>query len=142
MVRRLTGVVLFVLLVAACGGSSDKTIAKADLIKQGNVICQKASASIDKEFQKLPADATEAQQIAFIKDTAVPQTKQQIKDLRALGYPKGDKATLEKIYADSDKLLADIAADPKKNYIDATGDPFAGINTKLDAYGLTACGSG
>ena len=77
-------------------------------------------------------------------DDVQPIYRTLIRDLRALGYPSGHKAELRSIYAamarSMDRAVAKIEADPSVAVIGA--GTFGDVNERLDAIGLTKCGSG
>ena len=139
----IAGACALALLVTACGssGGSEKTIAKADYVKQANAICAAASTDLDKVSSKIGADATEADLEKFLTDDLVPNVKGQIDKLRDLGYPEGDKATLSGILDDADQVLDDISKDPATYIKNVDKDPFVEVNKGFSAYGLTDCGS-
>ncbi len=67
----------------------------------------------------------------------VPGIRDQLRELRALGYPKGDKAVLVAIFDDAEAVLRRAEHDPST--ID--GHSFDDVNRRLTAYGLNVCGS-
>lgn len=135
----IAGAFALALLVTACGSSGDEAMTKADFLSKGNEICKVAAAELDKAGDELGDSDPDGIEEA-IKDVFVPGIRGQIDDLRALGYPEGDKDTLEATYSDAEELLDAIEQDPAK-FLAAGEDPFAAVNEDLSAYGLTECGS-
>jgi|SRR4051794_7026166 hypothetical protein len=128
------------LFVAGCGGGDDeKSVSKADYLKQGNAICKKGNDAIDAAAQKLGESPTQAQIEAFATGTLIPSVSNQLKELRALDTPEGDADTLSALYDDADAALAKIKADPA--LVAAKSDPFADVNQRATQYGLTECGN-
>jgi hypothetical protein len=138
MLERIVGVAFAALLVTACSGGSN-TIAKSSFVEQGNAICTKSNAALSAAVKALGSAPPDEQVAVYIKDTFVPNIRGQIRDLRALGYPKGDKDTLEGAYTAAEEVLVTVAADPA-SFVDATKDPFAKAKKVLTDYGLTICG--
>ena len=60
--------------------------------------------------------------------------------LRALTPPPGDAATIKTLLDDQAKVMDAIEADPN-TFTKLAADPFAEVDTRWDAYGLTQCGS-
>jgi len=131
-------------LLLALGVSSNAsalapTISKPDYIIKANAICKAGTAKLEAAGAKLPNNPTEKQVEAFLVRVYVPNVAGQIVKIRKLGYPAGDKAQLSAIFKQADQVLATIKRDPAAAIQSA--DPFADVNPKLNAYGLTDCGS-
>lgn len=147
--RRFTTISSLVLVVAlgvaACGSSGGDQAAptptKAAYVKDGNQICSSATKALQAKAKAAGLENTQSTSkiVAYVKGAFLPSVHQQLADLRALGYPAGDKAKLEKLYTATETLLAKIDKDPKAFISDS--DPFATIDKGLDAYGLTKCGT-
>ena len=139
--RPLVGLTLALTLgLAGCGGDDegDDPIAKADFLERGNTICVAGSMAVDDVGNSVDQNDQE-QLLAAIKDQVVPLVRGQIDDLRALGYPDGDKGTLEAIYADTEGVLDGWEDDPSQALDDERMSP---INKRLGDYGLTQCAAG
>lgn len=120
------------------GDSNSDTISKADFLEQGNAICEKGNAELADIGASIdPTDPEAASTV--ITDELVPNVRAQIESLRALGYPDGDKDTLETIYTGAEADLDSLESDPSALF--SGEDPFAETNTALVDYGLTVCGS-
>jgi hypothetical protein len=130
-------------LITACGGddSEAKPTAKKDFLIQVNAICdesQKLLAAAAVELGEAPSiDAINE----FVRSTFVPAVREELGQIRAVGFPLGDENRLNGVLFDMEALLDDLAADPEAVF-DRPDDPFADINERLDDYGLTVCGSG
>jgi hypothetical protein len=122
-------------------GGEAKTPTKAAYIKAADKICKKGDAATSKAADKRHLDDAKgnAPIVAYIKEDYLPNVRQQISDIRDLGYPKGDQTKLEKIYDDAEALFDKVEADPEK-YVNAS-DPFKSVNDRLKAYGFKSCGS-
>ena len=91
----------------ACGGSHNATsvtvdsaapaITKAEFVRRANTICAKGNAKNKAAGAKLGTEPAEAQVVAFVKNTEVPAVQVQIEELKALGAPPGDEATVAKM---------------------------------------------
>jgi len=142
----VVGAVAAALLIGACGSSGGSSagaagpITKADYLRRGNALCQKLADHLKSAAKDVGASGADG--IAtYLKGTLVPAVRAQLDDLRALGYPAGDDATLKSIYDDAGKVLDSIAQNPSKFVTESSEDPFASVNKRLSHYGLTKCGS-
>ena len=136
--RLLATVVLAAALgLTGCGGEEEKSISKTDFLEQGNSICSEGNAAIDAVGDTLDQNDPDAV-LAAIKDQVVPLIQGQVDDLRDLGYPDGDKDSLEGLYADTEDVLASWTDDPSTALSDTSMDP---INAGMTDYGLTECGN-
>jgi hypothetical protein len=123
--------------LAGCGGDdpSEELISKSDFLDQGNTICAAGNMAVDDVGNSIDQNDQE-QLLTAISEQVVPLVRGQIEDLRALGYPEGDKDTLEGIYADTEGVLDSWEDDPALALDD---DRMAPINERLGDYGLTQC---
>jgi len=128
-----------VLGLAGCGGDDEAKdpIEKQDFLSQGNTICSAGNMAVDDVGNSVDQNDQE-QLLVAIKDQIVPLVRGQIDDLRELGYPEGDKDTLEAIYADTEGVLDSWEDDPALALED---ERMAPINRRLGDYGLTECAS-
>jgi hypothetical protein len=130
------------LVLVGCGGDDDNGLSKSEYIKQGNAICTKGNAVIDKAArQQFQAQPTPAQFAAFAKSTLIPTISGEIDDLKALKAPKDDADELSQLYDDAEAALDKIKANPALAGAEGANDPFADVNKRATAYGLTVCGS-
>ena len=139
---RILGVVLALgLLVGATACSNAKPIAKADYIKKADAIC-KADAKVitarSKAITSATTTPTKAQINAFYT-FASTRSLGEITAVRALGYPKGDKAELDKAFAAFEKVFRELQAHPEKaSTISSTSTK--GANKTMKDYGFKTCG--
>lgn len=77
---------------------------------------------------------------AFFKEMVIPSIRQQVADMRALGFPEGDEGTLGAIFDDTEIVLDDLEEDPDP--LGRPQNPFASLNRRLGEYGLTTCAGG
>jgi len=145
------------LAIACCGGSSDATgqgttasiatisdatITKAKLIKRGDAICVKTDkrqqaglVAFEKEHPgtvKSPAGLE-----AVILQAALPPIHGEIKELAALGAPKGDRAKMSAIIEGLEKALR-IAERKPKSILESEG-PFKAPAELAANYGFEYC---
>jgi hypothetical protein len=147
----LVGLVLAVGLIAAGCGSDDSNddsttsstptgteasteLSKADFVQQGNAICQEGNAAIAQAGEAAGQPGT-PEFDAFVTDTVIPSVQGQIDDIRALGIPADDADEVNGILDEAQTDLDGVKADPSQ----LQGEPFAEVNAKLKAYGLTDC---
>ena len=128
---------------AACGGGDPKGITKTDYLARAKVVCQKGNrdlkAASDDVFAKLkPGEKmTDAQIDDFVRNTVIPTIRDQVKQLRAIPPPKGEKGHVEDIYNALDKGLEQLDKDPKK-LTDGT-NVFADADALANKYGISVC---
>jgi hypothetical protein len=80
---------------------------------------------------------------SFVTETVVPSIQGQVDQIQALGAPDGDEDEIDGIVGDTEQILAQAKADPSIIAGEENGaDPFADVNRRLTAYGLTECGRG
>ena len=71
----------------------------------------------------------------------MPAVREEIAQIRAVGFPVGDENRLNGMLFQMEALLDDLDADPEEVF-DRPEDPFGDVNQSLDEYGLNVCGSG
>jgi hypothetical protein len=143
--RRAIGVVLlgavFALTGAACGGS--KGISKADYLAKAKGVCQKGNQSLTGASNEVFAKIPPGQKLSlpevedFVRKTVVPTIRDQVKELRALEPPKGEKVHVEEIYAALDKGLNELEQAPAK--LTDGSNVFADADTLAQKYGISVC---
>ena len=107
------------------------------------LVCQKGnrqlkSASDDVVAKLAPGQKmTEAQIDDFVRKTVIPTIRDQIKQLRAIPPPKGEKAHVEEIYKALDKGLDELDKDPKK--LADGSNVFAPADALANKYGISVC---
>ncbi len=129
-------VAIVALTSVACGDDDDAagSITKEEFLAAGNTICEEGAADIE---------AAEAQSTAgpdFFIGTVIPSIRQQMADIRALGFPSGDAETVSAMLDDTEVVLATIENDPDS--VGTGPNPFAAVNERMADYGLTVCAEG
>lgn len=128
--------------VSACGGG-DKGIKKADYLARAKTVCQKGNrtltAASNDVFAKVPPGQklSDAQIDDFVRTTVIPTIRDQIKELRAIPPPKGEKGHVEEIYKALDRGLDELQKNPKK--LTDGSNVFAEADTLANKYGITVC---
>ncbi|MCU1352493.1 MAG: hypothetical protein JWM05_1702 [Acidimicrobiales bacterium] len=137
MTKRTFAFVAVALLAVAAPACSkkDKAVAKTDYVKQVNAICVKGKKASDDIGKSIDTN-NDAQVKKAIKERLVPLRRQEIKDIRGVGYPKGDKPTLDKLYSGAEAELDVWEKDPAKAF---DSSRMKTINRDLKAYGLDKC---
>ena len=80
---------------------------------------------------------TEAEINDFVRKTVIPTVRDQIKQLRAIPPPKGEKGHVQEIYKALDKGLEDIDKNPKT--LTDGSNPFAAADALANKYGISVC---
>jgi hypothetical protein len=133
-------IALLVAVAAGCGSSSnDKAPTKAEFLKKGNAICKagdtKTNAAAKKQFNG--GKPNQAETLAFVKSTVLPDVSKQVDGIDALTPPKGDEKQVQAIVDSARAALNKAKADPK---LLTSNTAFAKTNKLTKAYGLTVCG--
>jgi hypothetical protein len=120
--------IVFAVLAAGCGSSSDSggeataagTITKAEYIKKANAICLKAREDIvNPAVRRLQKVASEQpgklpeEELKMIRVLVVPTLESEVAQLRALGFPEGDKLTLEKFLKLTEAVITEAEEEPE-----------------------------
>ncbi len=139
---------LVALALAGCGGSgagsstqtsaaTQASISKAVFLARANAICVRGNAASKAARARLGASPSEEQIVAFVRRTEVPAVQAQIDQLRALGAPAGDGATIKKMLDVAQQAVSRVKVVPT---ILTTGeDVFAPFAALAHPYGLTSC---
>ena len=151
-----------VLLVSSCGNEAEP-LSKAELIEQGDAICQAATDELEPVWDEYWADFGEDFDfddpanadrlftgIAELMGITVPRWQQQSEELRELVPPREDSDLVEQLLTDFEaavdemETLADaIAAGDEKarQRIETDDDPLADVNRRARDYGFVVCGA-
>src|SRR5262245_65186475 len=121
------------------GGSAAPAISKTDFVAQANEICQAGAADLASALGTLDPNSSADELEQIFVETVIPNIRQQVTDIRALGFPAGDEATLDGAFDQVEQILTDYEANPATMLDDST-DEFADVNQQLTAYGLETCG--
>jgi len=124
-------------LLGCSGGGNDP---KASFVKAAAKVCDDSADAIEVASAQLTPQSTAEQVSQFLVQTLVPLYRKRLDALRALTVPANDQATINALLEDQRKVVDAIQADPA-TYTALTQDPFAAVDARWDAYGLTSCGS-
>ncbi len=145
MTALLVGLALVGAVAAGCsssaGSSNDSgngpTISKAEFLKKGNKLCKSVMDKFNSDAESEGLDsASTSKQTDFVKNKLVPAYEKLLSQLRALGYPKGDKAKLDKIYGQAEKTVAKYKKNPEAAL---TANGSSAEEKGFRDYGLTDC---
>jgi hypothetical protein len=142
-------------LVAGCGSGSDSSsteatassLTKADFLKQGNAICAKGNKEIEQGFEEFGKEhkfsktnePTQAELEEAAEEVLIPNIRQELDAIRALGAPSGEEAEVEKVLAAAEKGLKQGEEDPGAMIKEGEG-PFKEANQLAREFGLVKCG--
>jgi len=125
----------------ACGDS--KGVSKADYLARAREVCQRGSAALTAASNEALAKVPPGQKLSgaaideFVRQTVVPTIREQIKELRGLEAPKGEKAHVDEIYSSLEKGLDELQQTPSK--LTDGSNVFAAANTLAEKYGISVC---
>lgn len=154
LIATAVGVLAIALIVAGCGGSSsdDSTtstasITKAELIKQGDAICQSGNKEIEAGFEEFAKEngleenqePSEAQAAEISETVLLPSIQKQIDAIRALGAPSGEEEEVSKIL-DTVEEEIEAAEEEPEALITTNTTPFKQGNELAQEYGFKVCG--
>jgi hypothetical protein len=125
------------------GGGGAQAISKDDYLARAKLVCQKGNRQLksatDDVLAKIPPGQkmTDAQINDFVHQTVIPTIRDQIKQLRDIPPPKGEKDHVEQIYDALDKGLQQLDKDPGK--LTNGSNVFADATALANRYGITVC---
>lgn len=119
----LAALIALAAIVAGCGGGDDSdtsdSLTKAEFIKQGDAICEKANEQSEAEAEKFAKEndfslerPTKAQLEEAVTEILVPNFNRQVEELNALGAPEGDEEQVEEIVVSLETAAGEIEQDP------------------------------
>ncbi|HEY2571194.1 MAG TPA: hypothetical protein VGI27_06965, partial [Solirubrobacteraceae bacterium] len=122
---------------SSSAATSTPTISKSAFLAKANAICVKGNAASKLARVKLGASPSEEQIVSFVRGTEVPAVQSQVDQIRALGAPAGDQATIKKMLDLAQQAVGRVKVVPT---ILTTGeDVFAPFAALAHPYGLTSC---
>ena len=102
------------------GGSGGTTISRADFVARANHICQVGNAKLAADLGQLGANGpTPDKLIQYFAATGIPLLRDQVSQLRALGFPTADAAVPAPVFDDLDAILDRAEADPSLMMMDS-----------------------
>jgi hypothetical protein len=148
MARRCAGVVVLVVALASCGGSSSGTLTHAQLVSKANAICAQRNAQI-AALPRALANPTTAKSTAQVIGDVLAIDRPLIAQLQALKPPAADKATWSQAMATNNnivqitKQLQAAAQANNETQFRQVGSQLSPLAQKLTGYqkqlGLTEC---
>lgn len=148
LLAALAALALIAAVVAGCGDDGETTetvvITKAELIKQGDQICEKANEQSETEAEEFAEEngfkleeATEEQLEDAVREVLVPSLSQQAEDIEALGAPEGDEEQVEEIVVSLEDAAGEIEDDPGVVF---EGKVLTEPSELAEDYGFKVCG--
>lgn len=132
--------------IGGCGGGDSTTdtattaaLTKAEFVKQANAICAEGNKETDAIFASFDKGEPKAEAETVIENQFVPSVQQQIDEIRALGAPEGDEATVEEMLDLAQADLETIESEPGIVISGEEEDQFADFAKIGHPYGLTEC---
>ena len=134
--------------LAACGGGAS-ALTKAELVKQGDVICKRANDKLNKSGLEIFVLRPTAKELSVFLGEAIPIFNGALADLDKLKPPKPDQSTVDAMIAAGRSDLGKIEAIRTRA---AAGDEKAGdalfklqsatpnFDAKAKSYGFKECG--
>lgn len=126
---------------AGCGDSNG--VSKADYLARAREVCQRGNQALTAASNEAISKVPPGQKLSgaaideFVRQTVVPTIREQIKELRGLEAPKGEKTHVEEIYSALDTGLDELEQTPSK--LTDGSNVFAAANTLAEKYGISVC---
>jgi hypothetical protein len=130
--RNVPAAVATVLGLLGCGPA---TVGRAAFERRGNAICAVEAARIAQLAAPHQNSTGGPVRMAGYVDAYVAEVRQELNDLRPIGFPAGERRQLSDVYDDLDAALTAVEGDPLSFRASAFAKPAA----ELRAAGLTAC---
>lgn len=143
---RATGAALLAvagLAGAACGGGDGDGVSKADYLAEAKEVCRQGKETLTKASNEVFAKLPPGQKLSpgeiedFVRKTVVPTIRDQVRQLRALEAPDGEKAHVEEIYSALEKGIDEMEQSPAK--LTDGSNVFAAADTLAQKYGISVC---
>jgi basic membrane lipoprotein Med (substrate-binding protein (PBP1-ABC) superfamily) len=127
--------------VAGCGSTSSSSttaaITKAAFLAKANAICIQSNKRTNTAGAKLGKNPTQAQIVTTVRTKFVPSIQTSITQIRALGAPTGDQATVTKILNLAQADLNKVKSNPL--LLVGSNAAFADFAKIAHPYGLKEC---
>lgn len=120
-------------------GAPGGELTKAELIEQGDAICERGRTKAEAEIgRKLKSNASKAEASEVIISVSLPAIQAQTEEMGALDAPSGDEAEIEAIVQSVKDAVA--AAEKNPSLLSEKGSPFVKADKLATQYGFKACG--
>jgi hypothetical protein len=127
--------------VAGCGSTSSSSttaaITKTAFLAKANAICTQSNKRTNTAGAKLGKNPTQAQIVTTVRTKFVPSIQTSITQIRALGAPAGDQATVTKILNLAQADLNKVQRNPL--LLVGSNAAFADFAKIAHPYGLKEC---
>jgi hypothetical protein len=148
-VKRWLGVLVATLVVAGCGSNDKKAdtaasasgLTRAGYVKSADAVCRAGSARMKAVLAKLPQQPSKQQIRTFTVQSAIPELLRELRELRALPRPAGDKAALDEVYNALGTAIGKLTANPDLVSASGAASPFTKPDQLAHKYGLKFCGT-
>lgn len=137
---RTAGPLLLVSLVVACVGGS-AALTREEFVAQANAICAAGDAKIQAAAPAMSGEQMpSAEELEAFYGDIVAVSQEIIDELDALVPPEELRAEMESLITDARAVMDEIKTQDTATFFAAEEDPFAAVNARALAMGLTACG--
>jgi hypothetical protein len=106
-------------------------------------VCQQGKEALTKASTEVFAKVPPGQKLSpteiedFVRKTVVPTIRDQVRQLRALEAPEGEKAHVEEIYSALEKGIDEMEQTPAK--LTDGSNVFAAADSLAQKYGISVC---
>jgi hypothetical protein len=116
-------------------GCGPAPVGRADFLRRGNAVCAATSARIAALAAPAPSTGPAPDRMAGYVDAYVAELRQEVANLRRLGYPPGERRRLTHAYDAVDATLTAVERDP----LSFRASILAPAAAQLRNAGLIAC---
>jgi hypothetical protein len=116
-------------------GCAPGSVSRADFQRRGNAVCAATAGRLGRLAAPRLASTSAPEAVAGYVDAYVAELHQELGDLRAIGYPAGERRRLNRAYRALDVALAAAERDP----LSFRPASLAPAGAELRAAGLAAC---
>jgi len=143
-ISTLCSLVIGLLLIAGCGGSSEASIDKAAFVKEANTICEQVSGKLAaemttaiKESYSMPVNKRAETSVIVTKQSLIPGFETELEEIRALGMPSEGQKEVQAFFGEMQKMIAAGKANPEA--FASSSNPYEAAELAGRRYGVSAC---
>ena len=153
IITMLVALVALAAVAAGCGDDEDagaETLTKAEFIKRGDAMCQRANKEFQRDLQALGTEnrkkgvtgrTLREEGIEISEKIFLPNTQSRADRLAAIPPPSGDEGEIEAIVKAIERGIAKGEEDPNTLF-NQNAYPFDEANQLQQKYGFKVCGAG
>lgn len=129
--------------VAGTPPASASPPSKAEYLAKAKEVCQRGNAALTAASNEAIAKVLPGEKLSppaieeFVRNTVIPTIRNQVKELRALEAPQGEKGHVDEIYSALDQGLDELEKSPLR--LTDGSNVFAAADALAQKYGISVC---